>query len=129
MEAPVRPFRDQPHNRAKGGQGEDIAVRYLEEQGYRIAARNVRTRAGEIDVVAIEGDTLCFVEIKARSNDAFGPAIAAVDARKQLRISRAAMLYLQKSPTDRPCRFDVIGLDVTGDGWKITLIRDAFRMS
>jgi putative endonuclease len=120
-------FQDQPHNRGRGKIGEDDAVAWLERQGYRIVERNVVNHAGEIDVVAHEGETLCFVEIKARASDAFGPAIAAVDFRKQRRISRAASLYLaMKGPRDTPCRFDVLGLDRAGDGWRYTLVRDAF---
>jgi putative endonuclease len=120
-------FRDQPHNRGRGKVGEDDAVRWLEGQGYKVVERNVVNHGGEIDLVAREGDTLCFVEIKARASDAFGPAIAAVDFRKQRRISRAAALYLAvKGPRDTPCRFDVIGLDRIGTGWRYTLVRDAF---
>jgi putative endonuclease len=124
-------FGDQPHNRARGKVGEDDAVRWLEGQGYRMVERNVVNHGGEIDLVARDGDTLCFIEIKARASDAFGPAIAAVDLRKQRRISRAASLYLAvKGPRDTPCRFDVVGLDRSDrsgeGGWRYTLIRDAF---
>lgn len=120
-------FQDQPHNRGRGKIGEDDAVRWLEGQGYRVVERNVTNHGGELDVVAYEEDTLCFVEIKARASDAFGPAIAAVDLRKQRRISRAAAMYLaMKGPRDAPCRFDVLGLDRQGDGWRYTLVRDAF---
>ena len=66
MEAPVR-FQDQPHNRGRGKIGEDDAVRWLEGQGYRVVERNVVNHGGEIDVVARDGDTVCFVEIKARA--------------------------------------------------------------
>lgn len=120
-------FQDQPHNRARGKAGEDDAVRWLESQGFRIVERNVVNHGGEIDLVARDGETLCFVEVKARASDAYGPAIAAVDARKQRRISRAAALYLaMKGYRDTPCRFDVLGLDRQGNGWRYTLIRDAF---
>lgn len=120
-------FQDQPHNRARGKVGEDDAVRWLESQGFRIVERNVVNHGGEIDLVAREGETLCFVEVKARATDAYGPAIAAVDFRKQRRISRAAALYLaMKGHRDTPCRFDVLGLDRSAGGWRYTLIRDAF---
>ncbi len=129
METPLKSFRDQPHNRARGGQGESEAIRWLVDKGYRIVERNVRTKAGEIDAIARDGSFLCFVEIKARSSNRYGPAIAAVDSRKQRRIARAAMLYLAMHPTDRPCRFDVVGLDLGPDGWQVTLVKDAFRLS
>ena len=123
-------FDDQPHNRGRGKIGEDDAVGWLVRQGYRVVERNVVNHAGEIDLVAYEEKTLCFVEIKARASGAFGPAIAAVDFRKQRRISRAAALYLaMKGPRDVPCRFDVLGLDKAGDGWRYTLVRDAFPFS
>jgi putative endonuclease len=126
----VTSFRDQPHNRGRGKVGEDDAVRWLEGQGYQVVERNVVNHAGEIDLVARDGETLCFVEIKARASDAFGPAIAAVDFRKQRRVSRAAALYLAgpagRDHRDTPCRFDVIGLDKSGSGWRYTLVRDAF---
>lgn len=82
---------------------------------------------GEIDLVAREGGYLCFIEIKARASDRFGPAIAAVDARKQRRICRAAALYIAVKGLHRePCRFDVLGLDRERNGWRYTLIRNAF---
>ena len=123
-------FQEHPHNRGRGKIGEDDAVGWLVRQGYRVVERNVVNHAGEIDLVAWEGQTLCFVEIKARASGTFGPAIAAVDFRKQRRISRAAALYLaMKGPRDVPCRFDVLGLDRQGDGWRYTLVRDAFPFS
>jgi putative endonuclease len=123
-------FQDQPHARARGKVGEDDAVRWLERQDYRIVERNVVNHAGELDIVARDGETLCFLEIKARSSGAYGPAIAAVDARKQRRISRAAALYIAvKGLHNAPCRFDVLGLDWEGEGWRYTLVRNAFPYS
>jgi putative endonuclease len=123
-------FRQQPHTRARGRVGEDDAVRWLESQGYRVVERNVVNHGGEMDLVAREGETLCFVEIKARATGAYGPAVAAVDARKQRRISRAAALYLATHGLhNAPCRFDVLGLDWAVDGWRYTLVRNAFPYS
>ena len=124
-------FREQPHARARGKVGEDDAVRWLEGQGYRILARNVTNHGGEIDVIAQEGNVLCFVEIKARDGDRYGPAIKAVGYSKQRRLSRAAALYLTaRGWHNRACRFDVLGLDRAADpadtGWRYTLIRNAF---
>jgi putative endonuclease len=123
-------FGEQPHARARGKVGEDDAVRWLAGAGFEIVARNVTNRGGEIDVVAREGETLCFVEIKARAGDRYGLAIAAVGFTKQRRLSRAASLYLvARGWHGRPCRFDVLGLDRAApdaDGWRYTLIRNAF---
>jgi len=124
-------FHRQPDRRAQGRVGEEDAVRWLTANGYEIVERNLVNHAGEIDVVAKEGETLCFLEIKARATDAFGPAIAAVDARKQRKISRTASLYLATKGAAKgfhrlPCRFDVLGLDWQGEGWRYTLIRNAF---
>lgn len=120
-------FREQPHARGRGKVGEDDAVRHLEAQGYRILARNAVNHGGEIDVIAEDGDTLCFVEIKARAGDRYGKSIEAVGFTKQRRLSRAAALYLtSRGWHNRPCRFDVLGLDREESGWRYTLIRNAF---
>ena len=120
-------FRNQPNTRAQGRLGEDEAVRWLAAQGYQILERNVMNHGGEIDVVGKDGNYLCFIEIKARAGERFGPAIAAVDPRKQRRICRAAALYLASKKLHRePCRFDVLGLDRDGNGWRYTLVRNAF---
>jgi len=87
-------FELQTHTRGRGKVGEDAAVRWLEGEGYLVLERNVVTHAGEIDVVARDGEWLVFLEIKARGSAAYGPAIAAVGPAKQRRISRAAALYL-----------------------------------
>ena len=96
-------------------------------------ARNVRTPAGEIDAVAIdgeapEGETLCFIEIKARFGTRFGAAVAAVGYRKQARLARAAQWYLAlRSRWQGPCRFDVLGLEARQGAWRYDLVRDAFE--
>ena len=121
-------FARLPHQRAKGDAGEADAARELERRGYRILARNVRNHAGEIDLVAADGATLCFVEIKARLGDRFGPAIAAIGAAKQRRLARAAALYLVSHPWSGPCRFDVLGMDAAESGWRFTLVKSAFEV-
>lgn len=121
-------FTREPHTRGRGGVAEDDAVRYLRRRGYRIVERNVTTKAGEIDVVARDGETLCFVEVKARLTDRYGPAVAAVTPAKQRRLVRSASLYLMlRGLGDVPCRFDVLGLDARDGGWEFTLLRDAFQ--
>ena len=121
-------FRRLPHNRAKGAEAERRAVSWLRRAGYRIVATNVVTAGGELDVVAREGDTLCFVEVKSRTGGRFGPAVLAVNAEKRRRLIRAARSYLARRPWDGPCRFDVLGIDLLASGSPdYTLLRDAFR--
>ncbi|MEM6456364.1 MAG: YraN family protein [Acidobacteriota bacterium] len=121
-------FRQQPDTRARGRVGEDDAVRWLTARGYRLVARNLRNRGGEIDVVAEHDGTLCFVEIKARANAAYGPAIGAVPHAKQRRISRAAALYLARHDVRGPCRFDVLAMDLDASGrWRFQLVTNAFE--
>jgi putative endonuclease len=124
----LRHFRRQPHARGRGQLAEEAAAAWLERQGYRITGRNVHTAAGEIDLLAEDGDTLCFLEVKARAGATYGEAIAAVDARKQRRLARAAALYLARSPHSGPCRFDVLGIDRRQGEWQFTLVRDAFEV-
>jgi len=108
--------------------GEDLAVAYLEEQGYEIVARNVATKAGEIDIVATHGVTLCFIEVKARHSTLHGSAIEAVNRRKQTRLVRSAALYLaQRFEAEQAVRFDVLGLECEGGDWRCTLIQNAFE--
>jgi putative endonuclease len=103
---------------------ERSAEAFLEESGYRIEERNFRGAGGEIDLIAWEGDILCFVEVRARSRDDFGLPDETVDRRKQRKIIRAALAYLMKfRPRDMPmARFDVVS--ILRD--EITLIRNAF---
>ena len=121
-------FRREPHTRARGASAEAAGLAWLERQGYEIIDTNYTTKSGEIDAVAREGDTLCFVEIKARATTTFGLAIEAVDARKQRKLARAASLYLAREGWEGACRFDVLGLDPAPDGWSFTLVRDAFSL-
>jgi putative endonuclease len=131
-ETTIRPaaddFEAQPHTRARGRSGEDAACEFLAAAGYRILERNVSTEAGEIDVVASDGDTLCFVEVKARADDEHGPAIAFVGPRKQRRLARCVALYLATHDVrGRPVRFDVVGLEREAGAWRCELVRSAFE--
>ena len=122
-------FERGDHTRARGNAAEDRGVIWLEGRGYQVVERNVETTAGEIDVVALDGEVLCFVEIKARASSSHGVAVYAVNRRKQLRIGRAAALYLASSAWTGACRFDVLGMDADNGGWKYSLIRDAFELA
>ncbi len=118
-----------PGQAGLGRRGEETAGRHLVSLGYRILERRYRTRAGEIDFVAQDGDTLVFVEVKTRSSLACGRPSEAVDGRKRGRIARAASLYLaHRGGPDVSCRFDVVEvLEQPGAAPRIQLIRDAFE--
>lgn len=92
---------------------EERAALWLQERGLQLLARNFRCRGGEIDIVALDGECLVFLEVRRRSNPRFAGAAASVDRRKQQRILRAAQLFLQRHPqwSDLPCRFDVIAFE------------------
>jgi putative endonuclease len=132
---PLDRFRRHAAPGDRGREAEEEAAAWLERQGYRVLARNVRTGAGEIDVVAEEDGTLCFVEVKARSRGSHGGAISAVPPAKQRRLVRAAQAWLLRHPTDAPCRFDVLAMDAGGEregprpAWRYTLVRHAFEAS
>lgn len=105
-----------------GAASEDAASAYLQSIGYRIVTRNLRGPGGEIDIVARDGETIVFVEVKARTTRRFGSALGAVDARKRARLRRVAADYLQfVAPTAR-ARFDVL----TFEGTTPRLHRNAF---
>ena len=94
---------------AIGSEGERAAAEFLEARGYRILERNYRTKLGELDLVAEEGDTLVFIEVKVRLNDRFGGPAAAITSAKQSRIARLAQQYVvSRRLSGRPCRFDVV---------------------
>ncbi len=115
-----------PRQRA-GDAAEQAACAYLVAHGCRIVARNVRYREGELDVIALDGGVLAFVEVRLRSGARFGGAGASVDTFKRRRLARAAQHYLVErygaGARLPPCRFDVITADANGvTEW----IRDAF---
>ncbi|GIX48700.1 MAG: UPF0102 protein [Candidatus Tectimicrobiota bacterium] len=111
-----------------GQRGEDLAVAYLERSGYRVAARNFRCRGGEVDIVAWDGDTLVFVEVKSKAQTAFDAPQAMVDRRKQARLVQAAVTYLQQQRLPRVAvRFDVVAIWLLpGRAPEITHIPAAF---
>ncbi|HKR80621.1 MAG TPA: YraN family protein [Nitrospira sp.] len=97
-----------------GQEGEAEAERYLRRKGYRIVAKNVRSSLGELDLVAEDGQTLVFIEVKARRSGEFGGAIHAVHRQKQQKLARLASQFLaQRHWMERSCRFDVLLLQAT----------------
>ena len=88
-----------------------MAAEFLIARGLTIVARNFRTRLGEIDLIARDGPTLVFVEVRLRRNPFFGGAAASITAAKCARLAAAARVYLAALSTEPPCRFDAVLLD------------------
>jgi len=115
---------------ALGQQGETEAYFYLKRQGYRFVATNFRVphNRGEIDLIGWDGDVLCFVEVKTRTDDSFAPPSAAVTQSKQHHILSVAKRYLRRLPSRPPCRFDILSIvpsDAAGE-FQFTLRKGAF---
>lgn len=116
---------------AMGQIAEEKACVYLQRQGLHLVTRNYRCRAGEIDLVMRDADTLVFVEVRWRRSAAFGSALESVGPRKQSRMVVCAMHYLQRHPENlvRPSRFDVVGVcPGVGDEYAFEWVRDAIRL-
>ena len=119
-----------------GALGESYAAAYLEQLGYRLVAANFtlpvgRNRRGaiinaEIDIIAYDGDTLCFIEVKSRSSEWFAPPQVNVDLRKRRQITRAARVYRQMlGIKDQPHRYDVVTIILADDSSpQIDLLRN-----
>ncbi|MBI4871792.1 MAG: YraN family protein [Candidatus Riflebacteria bacterium] len=116
--------------RELGLEGERAAADILRTQGFRIREVNFRTRFGELDIVAEEGEYLCFIEVRLRSGSSFGTAAESLTAKKREHLVAAARLYLAaRGCSERPCRFDLLALEWdrrTGSVRSHSLIRDAF---
>lgn len=94
-----------------GVRGENIASSFLKQKGCKIVARNYRVLGGEIDVIVYDGDTLVFVEVKARSRSTYGYPEESVTKHKQERIARAARHFLTRFPSNASYRFDIIAIE------------------
>jgi len=100
-----------------GQAGETLACRHLESRGLLVLARNFRCRSGEVDVIARDGDTTVFVEVKERAGVTHGEACEAVTPGKRRRIVRAARIYAaSRGLSESPLRFDVVSIDWMDDG-------------
>ena len=110
-----------------GRRGERAAEKYLRRNGYRIVARNFRAAGAEIDLVAMDGETLVFVEVKTRRSRDAGAPEEAVDERKQTRMRRAAEVFARRYRADEvEMRFDIAAVDASGKRLEIDLLRNAF---
>jgi putative endonuclease len=103
--------KQSPHNLAVGRWGENLAADFLRQKGYRILSLNVRTPFGEIDLIAQQGNTFVFIEVKTRANGAFGLPEEAITPKKRQNMIEAAQYYLNEHPEiQEDCRIDVIAI-------------------
>jgi putative endonuclease len=110
-----------------GKTGEDLACRELERRGYVIVARRFRIRRGELDIIARDGPTLVFIEVKARSSHAFGAAAEAVTVRKRRTMMVIARYFMSRYRlTGCPCRFDVVSIHLGCEHPEIEVLQNAF---
>jgi|TARA_B100000959_G_scaffold183119_1_gene191430 putative endonuclease len=110
-----------------GKQGEKVAANYLKKNGYKILDRNYHCKFGEIDIIALEGDILTFIEIKTRSSREHIPPEFAVTKHKQSKIKRSACHYLGKHCIEnRDCRFDIVAITMEKGKKDIVLYKNAF---
>ncbi|MDK2822135.1 MAG: putative endonuclease [Clostridia bacterium] len=115
-------------SRDLGKQGEQLALRKIKSLGYKILEQNFRCKIGEIDLIAMDKNTLVFIEVRSKSTDKFGLPQETVNCQKQKKIRDVARYYLVKNKlTTENCRFDVIGIVWNGKGKpEIEIIKNAF---
>lgn len=107
-----------------GKLGEERALKFLKERGYKIVAENYRWRGGEIDIIARDGDCLAFIEVKARASQSFGLPEEAITDYKKRRIIRTARRYIAEHNPEVDLRFDVVAIA----GGEARLYKDAFQL-
>ncbi len=113
-----------------GQDGESLAIRHLCRKGYKVIARNFRTRLGEIDIIARHKGVLVFIEVKARNSTRFGDPKYAVTPAKQRKISMVALEYLKMHASlETSARFDVVTVQSSGDVPRIEVIANAFELA
>ena len=108
----------------RGRHAEDLAALFLQQQGLKLIVRNSRCRFGEIDLIAREGRTLVFVEVRMRASDQFGGAAASITAGKRRKLLRTARHYLAGATCTPACRFDA--LLVNGADNSVEWLKNAF---
>lgn len=112
-----------------GNIAENLACEYLQQQGLTLLARNFRSRYGEIDLIMRDGNTLVFIEVRARKQHNLVDSLQSVNASKQKKLIKTALYYLQKNSKlmDYPARFDVIAITNRPAASDINWIKDAFQ--
>lgn len=114
-----------------GQTGEDAAVVFLQRLGYKIVKRNFRNRLGEIDIIARDGKTICFVEVRTRTCAWHGHPFESISAKKKKKLIRTALSYLTLHDlTDTDARFDVVAvIPGDGEGNRIEILTNAFEVN
>ena len=114
-----------------GKLGEDLALKKIEELGYRCIVRNYRCSLGEVDLIARDGDTLVFLEIKTRKGKSLGYAKEAIDGRKRRQLSKVALAYLKANECcEVKSRFDVVAINLNRDDEvEFEVIKNAFELA
>jgi putative endonuclease len=112
-----------------GKSGEDSALNFLKENGYKILVKNYKTKLGEVDIIAYDKDTLCFIEVKTRGSLRFGSPQEAVSHFKQRQISKVALQFLKRNNLlNKKARFDVVSVIYAEDKPAFDLIKNAFEL-
>lgn len=115
-------------NKNIGDEGEKIIIEYLKSKDYKVIFHNYRNRIGEIDIIAMDGDILVFIEVKTRNSNIYGRPSEAVNKRKQLKIINTSLLYIQLNKlNDVQIRYDVAEVYPLDDN-KIIYIKNAFSV-
>jgi putative endonuclease len=115
------------NNRKIGKENEEIASKFLTNQGLKIINKNYFTKFGEIDLIGIENKTIIFIEVKFRSNENFGKPFESVNIWKQEKIRNAADYYLSENDfSDFDCRFDVVSLTPSQNNFKIEWLKNQY---
>lgn len=109
-----------------GPEGEDIAVRYLQEKGFTVIRRNYKTPIGEADIVALHKGMTVFVEVKTRSSERFGQPFEAVNPRKREKLKKIALYYQKHDDNKAAIRFDVMSIKRKDNCYEIEHIEEAF---
>lgn len=119
-------------NKQFGALGEKLAVKYLKERKYKILEKNYKNKVGEIDIIALDGSEIAFIEVKTRSAQPYLSGRYSVDKRKQFHIMRAASWYMEVKKTSLQPRFDIIEVEVdrsTDELVKIEHFKNAFSQT
>jgi putative endonuclease len=113
-----------------GKWGEDLALKKVKKLGYTCIARNYRCSVGEVDLIAKDGDTLVFIEIKTRRRRSLGYAKEAVNQKKRRQLSKAALAYMKANGcAEARARFDVVVINLDGATQEVEVVRNAFDLA